>query len=94
MYLDFEWDPAKDDLNRRKHRVTFEEATTVFKDPQADIVSDLFHSTDEERYRVIGYSDRNRLLTVIFTERYETTRIISARKATLTEQAAYLENLR
>ena len=94
MDQEFQWDPAKDDLNRRKHRVTFEEATTVFNDPQADIAPDLFHSADEERYRVIGYSERNRLLTVIFTERHETIRIISARKATGPEQTAYFEDLR
>ncbi|MCL2647439.1 MAG: BrnT family toxin [Phycisphaerales bacterium] len=93
MHQEFQWDPAKDDLNRRKHRVTFEEATTVFNDPQADIAPDLFHSADEERYRVIGYSQRNRLLTVIFTERHETIKIISARKVTGPEQAAYFEDL-
>ena len=90
----FEWDDAKAEVNSRKHGVTFDEAKTVFLDASADIVPDSQHSDDEERFRVTGFSERERLLAVIFTERHETIRIVSARKATASEKAAYDENFR
>jgi uncharacterized DUF497 family protein len=91
--LKFEWDSAKAAANRRKHRVSFEEARTVFTDPNAYFENDDTHSGFEVRIKAIGFSERPRLLTVIFTRRDETTRIISARKTTAAEEAAYAQKL-
>ncbi len=77
-----EWDDDKAEANERKHGVTFAEAGTAFHDPHAAIFADDTHSDDEEREILIGYSDRNRLLIVSFTERPPNVRIISARVAT------------
>jgi uncharacterized DUF497 family protein len=86
----FEWDAAKAEANLRKHGVSFEAATTVFNDPNRVIEPDAEHSEDEDRFRIIGLSDRLRLLLVIFTERHETTfRIITARRATKAETRRY-----
>ena len=85
--LVFESDEDKARHNLRKHRVDFEEAKTVFADPRAALFHDEDHSAAEERELVIGYSDRNRLLIVSFTERHcDVIRIISARLATKREQ--------
>jgi uncharacterized protein len=65
----FEWDPAKARSNRRKHKVSFDEAVTVFRDPLARIVDDPDHSTDQRREIAIGHSIANRLRFVFFTER-------------------------
>lgn len=90
--MSFEWEPAKAAENLRKHRgVTFEEASTVFDDPFAVTMSDPEHSEGEERYLKLGYSTRQRLLVVSYTERQERTRIISARQATRTERRIYEE---
>jgi uncharacterized protein len=95
MTLEFAWDPAKARTNSRKHGVTFVEAMTVFDDPAACLRWDQGHDSPVElRGKVIGYSQRNRLLAVIFTERYETIRIISAWKAYPAEETAYAEALR
>ncbi len=90
--MSFEWEPVKAAENIRKHRgVTFEEASTVFDDPFAVTMSDPEHSEGEERYLKLGYSTRQRLLVVSYTERQERTRIISARQATRTERRIYEE---
>jgi uncharacterized protein len=94
MAIEFEWDAQKADSNRRKHGVSFEEATTVFGDALAVIFDDEAHSTDENREIIIGHSDRSRLLLVSFTERSAKIRIISARKATKTERRDYEEKPR
>ena len=85
----FEWDPRKAAANRRKHGISFEEATTVFADPLAVLKADPDHSVDEERYLVLGMSDRRRLVVVAFAERPPQTRLISARPATRAEQRTY-----
>jgi uncharacterized DUF497 family protein len=84
----FEWDPGKSRSNLRKHRVSFEEAKTVFFDEGALVASDPDHSTEEDRLLIIGFSIQLRVLLVCFCERGETAviRIISARKATRKEQ--------
>ena len=69
MSLEFEWDPAKAEKNSRDHGVTFEEAATAFSDPLARIFDDPEHSSDESREIIVGYSERQRLLLVCFTER-------------------------
>jgi uncharacterized protein len=93
MALRFEWDQDKAAGNLRKHRVTFEEAGTVFHDPLAKIFDDPDHSLAEVREILIGHSDRNRLLLVSFTERgRELVRIISARVASKRERRTYEED--
>lgn len=91
MKLGFEWDEAKDKANLRKHGVDFDEATTVFTDPLSITIHDPEHSTDEPRYIDIGLSDKSRVLVVSYTERGGNIRIISCRKATLSEWTAYEE---
>jgi uncharacterized DUF497 family protein len=87
----FEWDRAKADANVRKHDVTFDEASTVFGDPLNLLMSDPDHSLDEERYLLLGMSNRRRLLVVAFAERPPKTRLISARRATRKERRQYEE---
>jgi len=87
----FEWDPVKAEANVRKHGVTFDEASTVFGDPLNLLISDPDHSLDEERYLLLGMSNRRRLLIVAFAERPPRTRLISARRATREERRQYEE---
>lgn len=87
----FEWDSARAANNKRKHRVSFDEAVTVFGDPLAVTFSDTDHSEGEDRSRTYGISREGRLLVVVHTERPNTVRIISARKATRHEQIIYTE---
>jgi uncharacterized DUF497 family protein len=89
--LRFEWDPRKAALNRAKHKVSFEEAVTVFGDPLGRIADDPRHSEGGERYVLLGQSRRHRVLAVMFTERGEVIRLISARKATRRERRSYEE---
>jgi uncharacterized DUF497 family protein len=86
MGLQFEWDSGKAKRNRTKHGVTFEEASTVFADPLARTIHDPQHSDEEDRYVILGESNRMRLLVVCFTDREEKIRIISARLATRRER--------
>src|SRR5688500_16094954 len=92
MALEFEWDHKKAAANRRKHGVTFEEATTVFGDPLAAIFVDEGHSRSELRAIMIGSSDVNRLLVVRVTDRAGRLRILSARRATKRERRDYEQN--
>lgn len=88
----FEWDPRKAKLNLRKHRVSFEEATTAFRDPLAATGDDPDHSLSENRFVTFGVSSKGRVLTVSHTERGESIRIISARPATKQERKIYEES--
>lgn len=92
MSMEFEWDEDKAASNRKKHRVTFEQAATVFADPLAVIFDDEGHSEEEQREIIIGHSAENQLLLVCFTERAGGIRIISARRATKKERQDYEEN--
>lgn len=85
----FQWDPRKAASNRAKHGISFEEAATVFGDPLGRIVDDPRHSDGEQRYVLLGYSGGQRLVAVMFTERGEEIRIISARPATRRERRDY-----
>mgnify|MGYP001568832108 CR=1 FL=1 len=85
----FEWDPKKAEGNARKHRVEFDEASTVFGDPLALLMPDPDHSLGEKRYVVLGMSNQQRLLVVAFVERPPRTRLISARRATRRERRSY-----
>ena len=87
----YEWDAEKARANRRKHGISFDEATTVFEDGLGRIVSDPRHSIEEDRHVLLGLSRRDRLLAVMFTERGEAIRIISARRATRQERRNYEE---
>jgi uncharacterized protein len=93
MALKFEWDDAKAEINLTKHKVSFDEASTVFADPLAKLFYDPDHSSEEDREIVVGHSLLGRLLLVSFTERRgELIRIISARIATRKERRDYEEN--
>jgi len=94
MSIEFEWDPAKAEEDSRKHGVTFEEAATVFADMLARIFDHPEHSADESREIIAGYSERQRLLLVSFTERAPKVRIISARPATRRERQRHEENIK
>lgn len=87
----FEWDSQKARRNVRKHGVTFDEASTVFGDPVAILMPDPDHSEAEQRYVLLGMSNRRRLLVVAFAERPPRTRLISARRATRQERRRYEE---
>jgi uncharacterized DUF497 family protein len=87
--LRFEWDSRKAASNRAKHGVSFEEASSVFGDPLGRIVEDPRHSLGERRHVLLGSSERHRVLAVMFTDREEVIRLISARKATRQERKNY-----
>jgi hypothetical protein len=89
--LNFAWSSEKAARNLAKHGVSFKEAETVFGDPLGRIVTDPRHSEEEERYVLLGLSHRQRMLAVMFTERDEQVRIISARQATRRERRDYEE---
>ena len=82
----FEWDGSKAASNLKKHRVSFDEAVTVFYDPLAATFDDPDHSQDESRLVTVGYSAQGRLLVVCNVERGGGVRLISARRATLRER--------
>ena len=88
----FQWDPRKAKLNQRKHRVSFEEATTAFRDPFSATGDDPDHSLSENRLVTFGVSSKGRLLTVSHTDRGDSIRIISARRATKQERNIYEES--
>jgi uncharacterized protein len=92
MAQQFEWDKLKADANLKKHRVSFDEALTVFADPLARLRDDPDHSVVERREIIIGYSVRRRVLVVGFTERGTKVRMISARRATAHERKNYEES--
>jgi uncharacterized DUF497 family protein len=91
MALRFLWDPRKAASNERKHGVNFQEATTVFDDSLSVAISDPDHSVDEERFLLLGLSNRRRLLVVAHSERSGSIRIISARRANHRERRIYEE---
>jgi uncharacterized DUF497 family protein len=68
----FEWDPEKSRLNLNKHRVSFDEAVTVFYDPLSATFNDPDHSKIEDRYITIGSSSRGNLLVVVHIEKEKT----------------------
>ena len=85
--MQFEWDEDKAALNLKKHGVDFRDAARVFYDVYRIEWYDATHSGDEERYNTIGKV--REVLFVVYTERRERTRIISARKATPRERRIY-----
>jgi uncharacterized DUF497 family protein len=91
--VDFEWDSDKAASNVRKHKVSFDEAATVFGDPLSGTFEDPDHSIEEDRWITIGTSVRGRVLVVSHTNRGDRIRIISARRATPRERKAYEEEI-
>ncbi|MBU1344404.1 MAG: BrnT family toxin [Proteobacteria bacterium] len=89
--ITFEWDNVKNESNQKKHGVSFEEAQTVFFDESAIQFEDPDHSIDEDRFLLLGFSQRLKVLVVCHCYRSNELiiRIISARKATLKEQKVY-----
>ena len=92
MSLSFQWDENKAKSNLAKHGVGFEEATTVFGDPQSLTIPDPEHSQTEDRFVIMGSSHRQKLLVVVHTERGDSIRIISARRASRKERKSYEES--
>ena len=90
--MNFEWDESKQISNLEKHGISFEEAKNVFNNPLAVIFDDPLHSIEESREIIIGHSSQNQLLLVVFTERSDAIRIISARLATRRERENYERN--
>ena len=89
-HLTFDWDPRKDAANRKKHKVSFEEAKTAFTDEFGRLIADPDHSAEEDRFILPGASIHSRLLVVCHCVRdAETIRIISARKADKSERRTY-----
>jgi hypothetical protein len=91
MGIIFEWDKQKARRNLLKHKVSFEEAATIFGDPLSLTIKDPLHSNEEERFVTIGESNQQRLLVVNHTERVHNIRIISVRLATRHERKTYEE---
>lgn len=89
--LEFEWNPEKARLNLKKHRVSFQEAATVFDDPLSVTFPEPDHSIGENRYVIIGVSRFGQLLIVAHTDRGLRIRLISARPVTRQERQFYEE---
>jgi len=89
MDLRFEWHETKASANRRKHRVAFEEAKTVFGDPRSLVIADAVHSEAEDRWVRIGISAMGRLLVVVYAERGDVIRLMSGRRANKREETDY-----
>ncbi len=86
-----EWDPEKNNQNRRKHGVAFEEAETVFADEHGLFMADPDHSDDEDRFILLGLTSGLRTLVVCHCSRAadDIVRVVSARKADASERALY-----
>ena len=93
--LYFEWDEHKNELNKKKHNVSFEEAQSVFYDDNALMIADPEHSQEEDRFILLGFSSKANLLVVCHCYRHSDTviRLISARKANKRESGQYFEML-
>lgn len=89
--IQFEWDEFKNRINKAKHGVSFEEASTVFYDANAILFDDPEHSIKEERFLILGVSRKPHICIVshCYRDKDETIRIISARKATKREREIY-----
>lgn len=90
--LEFDWNDEKAKINLQKHEVSFEETMTVWDDEFAAFLHDPNHSDIEDRYLLIGFSAKNNLLFVSFTETEDKIRLISSRKATKSERKRHEEN--
>ena len=91
MGLLFEWNGEKAKKNLKKHKVSFEEGSTIFGDQLSVTIDDPMHSEQEDRFVTVGQSVKHRLLVVAHIDRGTRIRIISARKATHNERKSYEE---
>lgn len=89
----FEWGEEKNEANLKKHGLVFPEAKTIWMDFHSLEYFDVLHSVDEERFVRIGHTPEGKLLTVVFTERTDHIRLISARPATAAERRKYEERV-
>ncbi|MCD8370806.1 MAG: BrnT family toxin [Clostridiales bacterium] len=89
MFLKFEWDENKNSINKIKHKISFQTAAYVFNDPNYIEMYDFEHSIDEDRYIAIGKVGD--IIFVVFTEKKDTIRLISARLATSAERGLYYD---
>lgn len=91
----FEWDEEKNEINQKKHGISFEDAATVFYDEEALVIADEEHSDEEDRFIILGLSIDIRLMVVChcYRESDSVIRIISARKAEKTEAKQYFDRL-
>ena len=87
--MKFEWDESKNSINKVKHKISFETASLVFNDPNYIEMFDFEHSIDEDRFIAIGKVGE--VLFVVFTERKDAIRLISARLATSAERSLYYD---
>ena len=87
--LEFEWDEEKAEINLKKHGISFDRAILVFADENSIEYYDAGHSGHEDRYNIIGMVDQ--ILFVVYTERRDAIRIISARHATRQERRLYYD---
>jgi len=87
--VQFEWNREKARKNLIKHKVSFDEAATVFGDPLAITIDDPDHSQEEQRFLTTGMTKRQRLIIVAHTDREGRVRIINAREVTPTERNQY-----
>lgn len=87
--MEFEWDAEKAASNLSKHGVSFPEAMTAFGDPLEVTILDPMHSQGESRFISVARSEAGRVLVIVYTERDQRTRIISAREATPRERRQY-----
>jgi uncharacterized DUF497 family protein len=89
--MEFEWDPEKAEQNLKKHGISFDEASTTFEDPLANVYLDPDHSESECRYVMVGMSSSGKTIVISFVERDDRVRIMSARVATRKERRTYEE---
>ena len=89
VLLTFEWDEEKNKINIEKHGIDFDTAMLVFNDLQRIEIYDVEHSIEEDRYNTIGMV--NDVLFVVYTERKDNIRLISARLATKLERSIYYD---
>ncbi len=94
MSLAFEWDSRKARSNFSKHRITFEEASTIFADPSSITIPDPDHSMTERRHVTMGRAFDGKMFVVVHTERDDNIRIISARRASRKERRFYEEEIK
>ena len=93
--LEFEWDPNKNEINKKKHGLSFEVAKEVFYDEFAILFDDPDHSDDEDRFLIIGTIRTEKICIVshCYRDGENRVRIISAREATKNEKKIYLNGI-
>ncbi len=91
--MEFEWDSKKEQINIAKHGIDFKTAICVFEDPEYELLFDNVHSSEEDRYIAIGrIKNKDYLVCVVFTERKNRYRIITARRAGKEEEVRYYDS--